>query len=92
MYKTVVIDYQVGVAHNYFKRNGIDYVDVSVRGVNKVVRESELITLDVFLALARAAELEAFDWCRGTGRIDPIENPPYSCDHCSGKGYFVVKE
>ena len=89
---TVVVDYQIGYITDMYHRGSVDYVSVNVGGRNKVVPERNVVEINKFLAIARKAELEQCDYCRGNGVIYPIDNPPYQCDHCAGRGYFVVKD
>jgi len=38
--------------------------------------------------LIAAAELEWCPNCNGKGVIDPIENTPYKCNMCDGRGWI----
>ena len=54
----------------------------------QVLNASYKILLDDAKRLIAAAELEWCPDCKGKGRIDPIENPPYKCDLCDGRGWI----
>lgn len=56
--------------------------------VEEVLSVSYKLLLDDAKKLIAAAELEWCPDCHGTGRIDPIENPPYKCDVCNGRGWI----
>ena len=56
--------------------------------VNEIVIASYKVLLDDAKRLITAAELEWCPDCRGKGIIDPIENPPYKCDLCNGRGWI----
>ena len=47
------------------------------------------IALEKFMKLVEKAGFEVCFYCNGTGKIDPIENPPYQCDECDGEGYII---
>jgi len=53
-----------------------------------VVIASYKLLLDDAKSLIAAAELEWCPDCKGKGVIDPIENPPYKCDTCDGRGWI----
>jgi len=53
-----------------------------------VVIASYKLLLDDAKGLIAAAELEWCPDCKGKGVIDPIENPPYKCDTCDGRGWI----
>ncbi len=54
----------------------------------QVLIASYKIALDDARRLIAAAELEWCPDCKGKGRIDPIENNPYKCDLCDGRGWI----
>ena len=54
----------------------------------QVLVASYKILLDDAKKLIAAAELEWCPSCRGKGIIDPIENTPYKCDLCDGRGWI----
>ena len=54
----------------------------------QVLIASYKILLDDAKNLIAAAELEWCPSCKGKGVIDPIENPPYKCDLCDGRGWI----
>ena len=92
MFETVIYDYKLGHITERFTRGGIAYAAANICGANVVAREENFIPVAKFLDLARRAELEPCNLCHTTGKIDPIENPPYTCPSCDGKGYHIVKE
>lgn len=90
--QTVVVNYQIGFVHDIYEQLGVTYVDVTLPGGVRVVADKQDVTpIGVFMDIARRAELEVCRVCSGTGRIDPIENPPYECNACKGEGFFVRK-
>lgn len=54
----------------------------------EVVLASYKFLLDNAKNLITAAELEWCPDCKGKGKIDPVENPPYMCDMCGGRGWI----
>lgn len=54
---------------------------------SEVLIASYKALLDDAKRLISASEVEWCAGCHGTGRIDPIENPPYKCDDCEGRGW-----
>ena len=55
---------------------------------SEIVIASYKVKLDAAKNLLSAAEVEVCPGCKGKGRIDPIENPPYRCDSCDGRGWI----
>ena len=92
IYETVVVNYKIGVCVDEYEVAGTLYKSVNYGGSNAVVRSAEAVPLTKYLGLLRDAEFEICSWCNGNKYISPIDNPPYQCDHCSGRGWFVRKE
>ena len=58
------------------------------RDTSEVVIASYKLLLDNAKRLLEISEVEWCPDCHGTGRINPIENPPYKCDRCDGRGWI----
>ena len=54
----------------------------------EVLCASYKFLLDDAKNLIAAAELEWCPKCKGKGVIDPIENTPYKCNMCDGRGWI----
>ena len=54
----------------------------------QVLIASYKIILDDAKKLIAAAKLEWCPDCNGKGVIDPIENTPYKCNMCDGRGWI----
>lgn len=88
----VIVNYKMGALVNTFNRGGVEYAMVETNHGEEVETylAHDVVPVDFFLAIAKKAELEICQTCNGIGKIDPIENPPYECDVCSGRGYFTI--
>jgi hypothetical protein len=87
---TVIVNYQIGWVNDIYTRDNVEYVSVTTpKAENLVTASQNAVPVQQFLLFARKAGLEMCPVCHGTGRIDPIENPPYVCDCCNGEGYTV---
>jgi hypothetical protein len=84
-------EYKLGYIAERFERSGAQYVEVRYPGGEATITpEKDVYPLEFFLSKVKAAEFEICSWCEGSGRIDPIENPPYKCDYCKGDGYYTA--
>ena len=81
--------YHVGDVWDMVERNGKTMLIVNSGKMSHEVYENQAVPLDRFLELVWKAEFEPCSNCGSTGRIDPIENPPYECPVCEGKSYFI---
>uniref|UniRef100_A0A6M3KY26 Uncharacterized protein n=1 Tax=viral metagenome TaxID=1070528 RepID=A0A6M3KY26_9ZZZZ len=82
--------FQAGYISNCFENSGVEYVEVRFSGGKSVVTMPHCVyPMKFFLSKVKDAEFEICHYCRGSGRIDPIENPPYKCDSCNGEGFYV---
>ena len=93
--ESVVFDngrtFVVGYAISRFNSCGEQYVEVAFGGNGKssAMSARTVWPLEQFMALVKKSGFGVCPKCSGTGKIDPIENPPYECDFCTGKGFFT---
>jgi hypothetical protein len=94
MNEIVIANYQLGNVLERFNKDGVEYARISLSsGKGEMVANSvDAIPLNKFLDFAKQAGLDICWNCHGTGKVNPIENPPYKCDKCNGKGYTVFSD
>ena len=84
-------EFKLGYISESWERSGTQYVEVRYPGGEATVTARDNVyPLKFFLSKVKAAEFEICPRCAGSGRIDPIENPPYECDYCNGKGFYTA--
>lgn len=63
--------------------------DVQLGGGTTQIATNVVLHINHFMELVNNAGFAVCHNCWGHGRIDPIENPPYQCTDCDGKGYTI---
>ena len=83
-------EFKVGYVSERFENSGKEYLEIHFGdGKSTVTLPHGVYPIKFFLAMVKKAEFEICPYCDGSGRIDPIENPPYKCDRCNGDGFYT---
>lgn len=73
-----------------FTRANTEYIELHLgEGKSVVTTSPSAYPIEKFLQLVKDAGFGICPQCNGSKRIDPIENPPYICPLCDGKGYTI---